>query len=245
VPISVFAVFAAAARDLLRPRIIGLILWPLFGAALFWLTLVWACWSSLVRSFDWLRDRLLHGDSWAQWINPTAAHWIEGSLLLILLLLVLPYLVLFTALFITSQIGMPVLVREVSAREHAALQRRQGGTFIGGLFNGVAATFAYLSAWVLTLPLLLFSPLGLIVPVVLNAAVNLWLFRYDALAEHASRDEFRRLARTARGGWWTLAFVTAVVELVPFANLITPVFAGLCFVHFGLRSLERLRKEGS
>jgi len=93
---------------------------------------------------------------------------------------------------------------------------------------------------VLTLPLWLIG-VGVIVPFVAAAYLNQRLFRFDAIAEHASADEMTALFRQERGGWWGLGFLTGLVQFVPLLNLLGPVFAALAFIHFGLARLERHR----
>ena len=67
------------------------------------------------------------------------------------------------------------------------------------------------------------------------------LFRYDAIAEHASATEMAALFKQERGGWWGLGLLTGFVQFVPLLNLLGPVFAALAFIHFGLARLARQR----
>jgi CysZ protein len=79
------------------------------------------------------------------------------------------------------------------------------------------------------------------------AALGAWLnqrtFRFDALAEHATRTECNawraepQPLSVGRAG-------TAAVAYVPLVNLLAPAFTALVFVHLGLAALRRRRQEG-
>jgi uncharacterized protein involved in cysteine biosynthesis len=97
--------------------------------------------------------------------------------------------------------------------------------------------------WLLTLPLWLFGLPAAVLPILLTGWLNERLFRYDALAEHASREEYLQLVRRQRWPLLGLGMVAAVLQTVPVINLFAPVYSGLIFVHFGLAGLRRLRRN--
>ncbi len=136
----------------------------------------------------------------------------------------------------------PVFVRAVEARHFPALERRQGGTILGSLVNAAVALAVFLPLWLVTLPLLFFPVVGVPVSLVLGAWLNQRLFRYDALAEHASADELRTVVRSARRRLMGLGLVVAPLALVPVANLVAPLLAGLAFTSLCLAELDALRR---
>jgi len=83
-----------------------------------------------------------------------------------------------------------------------------------------------------------------VLPLLLSAHFNQRMFRYDALAEHASADEFARVLRAARGDLYLLGILLSLLLYVPLANLLVPVLSGLAFTHCCLARLERLRAAG-
>jgi CysZ protein len=231
------AALFAALRDFFTPRMLGLVLWPLLGSALLWGVLAYFFWGDLVHGLQHLAAL-----PWLQrWFGSALLHWLAEFSVAVALFLVLPPLVQATALLITSAIALPVMVGFVAARDYPTLERRHGGTLLGSLLNALAATLLYLLAWLVCLPLWLFGLPALVLPLVLNGWLNQRLFRYDALSEHASCEEYRRLCATQRGRWYGLGLVAAALQLVPILNLVAPVYAGLCFVHFGFAQLARLR----
>jgi len=95
-----------------------------------------------------------------------------------------------------------------------------------------------------TLPLW-FTGIGAVVLPALNSAyLNQRLFRYDALSEHASREEYGEIVRRNRGRLYMLGLILAPLFYVPFVNLAAPVLAGLAFTHFCLAELQRVRRVG-
>ena len=83
----------------------------------------------------------------------------------------------------------------------------------------------------------------MIIPFVAAAYLNQRLFRYDALAEHATREEMRTIFSTDRPLLWGLGLFAGLVQFVPILNLFAAVLTGLAFIHFCLARLAELRHE--
>ena len=94
---------------------------------------------------------------------------------------------------------------------------------------------------IVTLPLWLIPGLGLILPWLLSAWLNQRAYRYDALMQHADRDEFARLVGTHRGKLLLVGLGAGALNYIPLANLFAPAFAGLAFVHYCLETLRGMR----
>ena len=135
----------------------------------------------------------------------------------------------------------PVFVRAVEVRYFPALERRRGGTIAGSLANAAVALAVFVPLWLVTLPFLFFPVVGLPLSLALGAWLNQRLFRYDALAEHASADELHEVVGAARGRLMGLGLVVAPLALVPFVNLLAPLYAGLAFTYLCLAELAALR----
>ncbi|MEA3154601.1 MAG: CysZ protein, partial [Betaproteobacteria bacterium] len=65
----------------------------------------------------------------------------------------------------------------------------------------------------------------------------------DALAEHATREEYRVLVTATKGRLYALGLLLALVYYLPILNLVAPVVSGLAYTHFCLSELERLRRQ--
>jgi len=235
---AVIAAFGHALRDLTAPRVLAILLLPplaalaVWGIAVWWLADDWARWVA-----EWIA-----GSAWLTWIGnlglSTAFTWASGVLAFALLL---PG-ALVAALLVAGLIAMPVIVPWVAERRFPGLARLHGGTVVGSVVNAVVAVLVFGVLWIATLPLW-FTGLGaLVVAPLLSAYLNQRLFRYDALAEHASAAEYRTLRREARGRLFLLGLFVAPLFYVPVVNLAAPVFAALAFTHLCLDELARLRR---
>ena len=233
---SVLDALARALRDLFSLRVLWVVIWPMLAALLLWLALGVTFWSTFS---GWMAQGL-DAIGIQAWLTDLEPVWIAHAIQALLHFLLFVPLVYLTALVITALFGMPALVRIVAGRDYPELRRENGAGLVGGLWNAVVALVLFAALWVLTLPLWLIG-VGVIVPFVAAAYLNQRLFRYDAIAEHASADEMAALFRQERSGWWGLGFLTGLVQFVPLLNLLGPVFAALAFIHFGLARLERQR----
>lgn len=229
-----------ALRDLFKLRVLWVVVWPMGAALLLWLVLGVTFWSTfsgwMVQGLDAIGIQ-----TWLADLEPV---WIAHTLQALLHLLLFVPLVYLTALVITALFGMPALIRVVAERDYPQLERKNGGGFVGSVWSAVVAVVLFIALWLVTLPLWLIGA-GVIVPFVAAAYLNQRLFRYDAIAEHASAEEMATLFKQERGGWWGLGLLTGLVQFVPLLNLLGPVFAALAFIHYGLARLEQRRRQGS
>lgn len=227
---------ARALRDLFSLRVLWVVVWPMLVAALLWLALGVTFWHTFS---GWIAQGLdaIGIQAWLAELEPV---WIAHGIQALLHLLLFVPLVLLTALVITALFAMPALIRLVAERDYPELKRENGGGLVGSLWNAAVAVVLFVALWVATLPLWLIG-VGVIVPFVAAAYLNQRLFRYDAIAEHASADEMAALFKSDRPGWWGLGLLTGLVQFVPLLNLFGPVLAALAFIHYGLARLERRR----
>ena len=80
-----------------------------------------------------------------------------------------------------------------------------------------------------------------VIAALISALFNLRVFRYDALAAHASAGEYRKIVQEAGGRLYALGLALAALYYVPIVNLLVPVLSGLAFTHLCLAELARLR----
>ena len=232
----IFAALMRAMRDVFRPRVLAVVFLPMLGAILLWSVLAFVFWDTWI---GWMQNAI---DSTAagRWLARQGAGWANMSAAVLGLIAVLLAAVLITAVIITETIAMPVLVSVVS-QSYPQLEQRHGGTMLGSVGNALTAVLIFLLLWVVTLPAW-FTGVGvLVVPALNSAYLQQRLFRYDALSEHASPDEYRELVRRRKGTLYALGLVLAIMYYVPFVNLVAPVVSGLAFTHYCMSELERLR----
>jgi hypothetical protein len=249
----------------LLPRVLLLSLLPLallVALALLCGHFYWLPALSLVQ--DWL-------DHWP-WLN-TALSWLgwqPGQLLksllagLLLLLLVTPLLALLCVM-VVSLLLTPLMSRLVAQRYFPTLEPRHGSTFAGSLLWACWSTLLALGALLLSMPLWLIPPLLLVLPPLIWGWLSYRIMSYDALAEHASRDERVALMREHR--LWLLSigtlcgllgalpamvwgcgllFAFTFIFMIPLAMwLYTVIFAfsGLWVANYALAALQHKRQQ--
>ena len=237
---AVLDALARALRDLFQPRVLWVVIWPMLAAGLLWLALAVTFWSTFSGWIALGLDKL----GIKAWLTGFEPVWIANGIQALLHVLFYVPLVYLTALLITALFGTSALIRIVAERSYPTLAREHGGSLAGSLWNAAIALVLFVALWGVTLPLWLLG-VGVIVPFVTAAYLNQRLFRYDAIAEHASATEMATLFRNERGGWWGLGVLTGLVQFVPLLNLLGPVFAALAFIHYGLARLDRQRKHSA
>lgn len=237
---AVIVALIGAARNLFHPIVLGVLLVPMTGALLIWLGAAWWFWDAW---YAWVQT-LLSEATGRGWVARLELSRFAGVAATIVLVLMLAQAIIATATLIAALFAMPVLVEHVARRDFPGLERANGGTNLGSFVNAVFALSGFVVLWLATLPAWLFvGPLAVACPWMLSAWLNQRLFRYDALAAHASAAEMQQLFESRFGGLFGLGLVTGLLYFVPLINLAAPVLAALAFTQFGLRELQKMRAE--
>ena len=87
------------------------------------------------------------------------------------------------------------------------------GTMLGSMANAFVAIAVFGVLWIATLPLWLTGIGAVVLPALISAYLNQRLFRYDALAEYASGDEYVAIVRRAKGRLYALGLLLALAVL--------------------------------
>src|SRR5882672_785154 len=224
--------------NLLHPRMLWLMVWPMLVSLAVWGTVAIVLW---VRTAVWLGGVLrqwLESAPYLGQLNLADATLIAAHVLLFLLFVPLVYL---TALFILGIFGMQAMVEHVARRSYPQLERRRGGGAIGSVWNGFVALAGMLLLAALSLPLWLAPPLWPVLAVAILGWGNQRLLRYDALAEHADGEEMQRVFRGCRQRLYVMGVLLALIAYVPLVGLLAPVAFGLAFIHYLLGALAAQR----
>lgn len=259
--------FWRATAYCLHPRVILLSIAPLFIAG----TAVWALgWFFWEPAIDWVRatlDQWLLLSSFFKWLESMGAGGLRAVLApLIVVALAVPVVVV-VSLFLVAVLMTPAIVSLVAARRFPQLERLRGASTAQSIAWSLGCTVGALAVLALSVPLWLIPPLVLVLPPLIWGWLTWKVMAFDVLADHASREERRRLMREQR--WpllamgvvtgylgaapslvWALgamALVLAPLLLVVSIWLYTLVFAfsSLWFAHFALAALQRLRAEAA
>lgn len=235
---SILGSLLYGVANVLHPRMLWLMLWPMLVSVALWGALALVLWTRLAL---WLASVL------RQWIesaglplgfNLADATLVAANVLLFLLFVPLVYL---TALFILGLFGMQKMVEHVARRSFPALERRRGGGTAGSLWNAFFTLVGMLALGALSLPLWLVPPFWPLIPVAILGWVNQRLLRYDALAEHADAEEMALLFRRRRGALCAFGVLLALAAYVPLVGFFAPVVFGLGVIHYLLGGLAALR----
>lgn len=257
--------FWRALAYCLMPRVMLLSLLPL--AMLLVLSVSWGYfyWSP---TQDWLRDMLA---SWQvlqgmmDWLQDKGAAELQAVMVpLVVIFAITPILVVISLLAV-SLMMTPALVDLVVQRRFAHLALKRGGTTLTSLVWTVGSTVIAMGAMVITLPLWAVPPLMFIVPPLIWGWLSYRVMVFDALVNHASREERLAIGRQHRAALLTIGvltgymgafpslvwasgavFAAAFLVLIPLAIWIYALvfaFTSLWFAHYSLGALEALRAE--
>jgi hypothetical protein len=257
--------FWRAAAYCLHPRVIALSVLPLLVTVAAALGLGWLFWDSAVDAvFRWMEASALISQA-GQWLQDLGLGNLRTVMAPLVVIFLATPLIVLGSLLVVAVLMTPALVKLVAERRFPLLERRHGGSLLASIVWSLGSTLLALVVLVLSLPLWLVPPLVLLLPPLIWGWLTYRVMAFDALAEHADREERRALLRQHR---WPLLgigvltgylgaapsivwasgalFAAAFVILVPLAIWIyTLVFAfsSLWFGHYCLAALERLRAE--
>lgn len=255
--------FWRAAAYCLHPRVVLLSLAPLLIAG----TAVWALgWFFWEPAIDWVRatlDQWLLLSSFFKWLESMGAGGFRSVLAPLIVVAIAVPVVVVVSLLLVAVLMTPAIVSLVAARRFPQLERRRGANAAQSIGWSLGCTLLALVALAVSLPLWLIPPLVLVLPPLIWGWLTWQVMAFDVLAEHAARDERRRLMREQRWpllamglvtgylgaapslvwAFGAMAFVLAPLLLVVSIWLYTLVFAfsSLWFAHFALAALQRLR----
>jgi CysZ protein len=234
----VFAALLKGFASLLHPRMLWLMVWPILVALAIWVTLAALYWSQ-AASWIGLELHQWRAYEWAVSIWPLKL--VAASLAWLFLLFLFVPVVLITAVLIISVVSMPAMVAHVGERDYPGLARGKGGTFAGSVWNALAALVYFALLVAVSVPLWLIPLLWPVLPIALFGYFNQRVFRYDALAEHASPTELIEVIARNRGELFLLGVALAVIGHLPLVGLAMPVYGGLVFIHYCLARLGESR----
>jgi hypothetical protein len=260
---SVLISFGRALLSQLHFRMLLLTVLPFFVSVVVWGVILWL---GLQPTIDWLQG----------WFSDNGAFSIAGDVLdwlglgaikvvvvpLIAMWVLLPLMIL-TALIFVGTMAMPAIVKHVGSRHYPELEKCRGGTLWGTLWISASSFIVFAALWLVTLPLSAIPPLTFIIQPALWGWLTYRVMAYDALGEHAGKQEFADIMRTHRwpllaigaitgaaGAAPTLLWLGGALSVILFPVLaagaiwlyvLVFVFSGLWFEHYCLEALAQHR----
>lgn len=262
---SLFDSFWRAAAYCLIPRVIVLSLVPLLLIGVIAGVSSYFFWDAAIAYVQ----QMLSGPGWLSgvwdWLGSMGWNHVTDYLApLVVVLAAVPVIVLI-ALLSVAVFMTPALIRLVATRRFPNLERKKGATIAGSVIWSAVATVVALAALIVSSPLWLIPPLVLVLPPLIWGWLTYRVMAFDALSEHASREERKEIFAHHRysllsigiicgflGAAPSLVWASAVVFAAAFLVLIpvaiwiyTLVFAfsSLWFTHYCLAALEQLRAQ--
>jgi CysZ protein len=229
---DVFPAFGRAARDIFSPSVFWRIAWPPVAALCLCVALgLWA-WAGAIAFIE----PLLPAITWSGW------EWLTHWAAVFLLIAALFGVFYFTSVLLVALVVLPSLINYVAARDFPDLARQGERVFIGSVLTTVGALLIFLVGGLLSLPFFLIPGAMLVIPLLWTSWLNQRTFRFDALAEHASRAELATLIERGKGTFFIAGLGCAALAHIPLLNLLVPGYTALVFVHLGLGRLRTLRQ---
>lgn len=260
-----FDSFWRAAAYCVRPRVVLASALPLLLMALLAMTLGYFYWDFAVQVVRLRLSEFTMLSGALGWLQSLGLGDVTSVIAPLLLVLAASPVLVLLSLLLVSVLMTPALVSLVADRRFPLLERKKGGSVVGSLTWSLGSTAMAVVALVISVPLWLIPPLVLILPPLIWGWLTYRVMAFDALADHASKEERKELLRRYRGSllgmgiltgylgaapsivWASgVVFAAAFFVLVPLAIWIyTLVFAcsSLWFSHFCLDALARLRSE--
>ena len=238
----VFRAFGKALISQLHPRMLALLLIPFLVALVFWLLVAWMAWDPLVT---WLRVEFFERQGAVRWVFEQASRFgldgLQGTIVVIVALMLLLPLMFVTALLITAVFAMPVVNQHLGAGPYRDVHRRGSWSVAASLWNALSSTVVFVLVYLLSLPLWLFPLLGLLLPWLCWSWLTARVMRFDSLVEHADVQERHDLIARYRRAYLGLGLLVTSLNYVPPLFLITPVLTALAFGHFSLQAVRDAR----
>lgn len=259
-----FDAFWRAVGYCLLPRVILLSLLPLVVTSVTAWALGYFFWESAVAAVSlWIESWSL-GETVLAWLDGIGAAGFRAVISPLVVVAIAGPLLVIVSLLVVAAAMSSAVVELVARRRFAALERRQGEPLWRSIVWGLVSTLAALALLVASIPLWLIPPLVLILPPLIWGWLSYRVMSFDALAEHASREERRALMREHRWPLLAIGVVTGYLGAAPslvwavsaMALILAPllivvsmwlytlVFAFSClwFTHYALAALEARRR---
>lgn len=229
----------------LHPRMLAALLLPIIVALIGACLMLWTLWTPLsVYVGNWMDH--------SEWLNQTDG-WLSQNGWFTLSAAMIPVAVMLIIFPVSGVIGlivasifvMPLALNHVQQKYYPDLQQESSNATLLSVSNAISVGIIFVVGWVLTLPLWLIPVVGVLIPLFWGAFLFTRLLRMDSLVEHATGAERDVIMAKNRREYWLLGLVMALLNFLPPAWLVLPVFSALAFAHFSLQQLQQLRSQES
>ncbi len=238
--------FSRAVVSQLHPRMLAALVMPFFVAILGAILLLWFFWTPLKEQIAlWLTQWGVLSEQPDFWVLAAGLFALQFVIVPLLAAAALLPLAGIAGLIVSAVLVMPIVLAFVQNKQVQPLHKQGKFAFSYSVWNAVWVGVLFVVGWLLTLPLWLIAPLALVLPIFWWAFAFTRLLRVDSVVEHASPSERKILLARHNKEYWLMGGVLALLNLLPPAWIVLPVFSALVFAHFNLAALAELRAEVS
>ena len=255
--------FLRALGYSLLPRALGLALLPMIIlTVLVWVMghFFWEPAQALIRQ-AW--STLPWHEVWMAWIPESGRHLLSDVMAPVVVIGLITPLLILVSLLAVSLLAAGPLVRWVARQRFEGLSQQSDWSWWRLALANLGLTLAAGLMLLLSLPLWLIPPLGLVCPALILGWLTQRVMLLDVLSEWATRQECASLLQTHRWQWLTMGVISGLLGALPsllwssmlwFAALfvvLAPlamwaytwvfVLTTLWFAHHALQMLEDLR----
>ncbi|WP_413587418.1 EI24 domain-containing protein [Bdellovibrio sp. HCB274] len=181
-----------------------------------------------------------------QWLHDFTGFegYVDAVAAIVLVLLFIPACFLL-ALILVSIFVLPLALKWIADKDYPHLEKKRGGSLVGSLWNTLYASALFVFWFCLTLPLWLLPAGAVLVPLSLTSWLNKKVFLYDVLQDYASEEERHAIEGMEAKPLFGMGLIIGIFSYIPFALFFLPVFAAICYTHYGLNALTVLRAKKS
>jgi hypothetical protein len=257
--------FWRAAAYCLHPRVILLSLLPLILLVGLAFGLGYFFWDTAVALvLEWLQASQLFATI-GGWLESVGASGLKNAMAPLLIIFGITPVLVVLVLFVVALMMTPAIVDLVARRRFADLERKRGASFLRSALWSAGSTVLALLALLFSLPLWLIPPLILVLPPLIWGWLTYRVMAFDAMADHASREERNAIFRDHRlrllaigvvtgymgaapsivwaSGWIFAAFFPLLIPLAIWIYTLVFAFSSLWFAHYCLALLQQLRLQ--
>ncbi|MGG4604654.1 EI24 domain-containing protein [Paenalcaligenes sp. Me131] len=235
-----------AAVSQLHPKMLAALLLPIVVALVGVIIMLWTLWTPLsLYVGNWMNH--------SEWLNQTDGWfaqqgWLSWFSLSASLIPIIVVLIIFPAsgalgMIVASIFVMPLALAHVQQKYYPDLKQESSNATLLSVSNAISVGIIFMVGWVLTMPLWLIPFLGFLVPLFWGSFLFTRLLRMDSLVEHADGAERDEIMAKNKREYWLLGLAMALLNFLPPAWLVLPVFSALAFSHFSLQQLHQLRSQ--
>ncbi|WP_431476034.1 EI24 domain-containing protein [Massilia eburnea] len=261
---AVIHAYGRALLSQLHGKILLLSIVPFILSVALWALLLWL---GLQPLLDWLHGHFVDFEIYrvtSDWLQSIGLGGLRSIVVPLFALLLLLPLMIVTALIFIGVAAMPFIVRHVGGRHFPQLEKKQGGSILGGVIKALGAFGIFVLAWLCILPMYIFPPLAGLATVLLWGWLTSRVMSYDALADYASAEELAKLQREHRWQLMSIGVVSGLAGSLPalvwvggaaaaiaffpillaasiWVYVVIFIFTGLWFQYYCLQALAQLR----